>query len=490
MGVSPSTITRVTGVEATYRNFNQGNAAMLNQRVSIIGIGNDNAEYDLAKKEFFTASKAAETYGWGSPLHLTAEQFLPSIGAVAEFPVTIIPLKKAGAAVAATATLNATGTATANGSGVIYIGGIGAEFPVAKDQTADEVLSEIKNAINSVLSMPVIAGNVAANCSLPFTAKWSGDIGNLIKVEIIANTPGIVFATQNLTGGALDPDVSPALEQIGTAWETFILDTFSYKNTARLDKYQKFVEGRWGALDKKPCIVAHGCVDNLETRTAITKLRENDYANFLITSVGSRELEFVVAACGLMNDIITTANKNPAQNYKGRLLGLHVSADSEQETTMERNASIMAGASNNIKSGNTAELSDICTFYHPVSEGKYPAKRYVVDIVKLMNIIFNVRLVMEDDRLKGAPLVPDQDVVTNPSAIQPKAIKTMFMNLADSLASAAIISDAKFTKKNLKVSIDSENPKRVNVQFPVKLSGNIEVSSTDIYFGFYLESGV
>jgi hypothetical protein len=36
------------------------------------------------------------------------------------------------------------------------------------------------------------------------------------------------------------------------------------------------------------------------------------------------------------------------------------------------------------------------------------------------------------------------------------------------------------------VGIDSENPKRLNVSFPVKLSGNVEISSTDVYFGFYL----
>jgi phage tail sheath gpL-like len=414
---------------------------------------------------------------------------LPAIGAVAEFPVTIIPLKKAAQAVPAAATLGATGIATANGSGVIYIGGIAAEFPVLKDKTAAQVLEDVKTAINGVLSMPVIVGDVAAD-TINLTAKWSGDIGNLIKVEIIVNAPGIVFATANLTGGALDPDVAPALEKIGIAWETFILNTFSYKNAARLDKFQQFVEGRWGALEKKPLLVAHGCTDDLETRKAVSSLRENDYANFLIVSVGSRELPFVVAAKGLMSDIITTANKNPPQNYKGRLTGLHTGADDEQETVMQRNASIMAGASNNIKSGNIAELNDIVTFYHPIAEGKYPSKRYVVDIVKLQNIVYNVRLIMEQDSLKGAPLVPDADIVTNPAAIQPKAIKTMFINLADSLALAAIISDAKFTKKNLKVNIDSENPKRVNVVFPVKLSGNIEVSSTDIYFGFYLESGV
>ena len=484
MGVSPSTITRVTGVEATFRNFNQGNAAMLNQRLSIIGLGNDNADYDLTKREFFAAAMVAETYGWGSPLHLAAEQLLPAIGAVAEFPVTFIPLKKAEQSMPANAILSAVGTASANGSGVIYICGIAAEFPVIKGKTASEVLEGIKTAIDSVLSMPVLTGAVAGD-TLPLTAKWSGDIGNLIKIEIIANAPGIVFATSHLSGGALDPDVAPALDQIGIAWETFLLNTFSYKNAARLDKYQQFVEGRWGALEKKPCLVAHGCTDNLETRTSVTKLREYDYANFLITSVGSRELPFVVAANGLM-DIVTTANNNPAQNYKGRLNGLHTGADNEQETVLQRNASIMAGASNNIKTGNVAELNDIVTFYHPIAEGKFPSKRYVVDIVKLQNVIFNVRLLMEQDSLKGAPLVPDADIVTNPAAIQPKTIKTMLINLADTLVLVAIISDAKFTKKNLSVAIDGENPKRVNTKYPVKLSGNIEVSSTDIYFGFYL----
>jgi len=36
------------------------------------------------------------------------------------------------------------------------------------------------------------------------------------------------------------------------------------------------------------------------------------------------------------------------------------------------------------------------------------------------------------------------------------------------------------------VKINNENPKRIDVTFPVKLSGNVEVSSTDIYFGFYI----
>jgi phage tail sheath gpL-like len=206
----------------------------------------------------------------------------------------------------------------------------------------------------------------------------------------------------------------------------------------------------------------------------------------LIVSVKSRELPFVIAAKGLINDIMTTANKNPPQGYKGLLTGLHTGDDDEQENYSQRTASVRKGSSTNIKNGSVAELNDIITFWHPESEGNFPSKRYVCDMVKLQNIVFNVRLIMESDELKGAPLVTDDTVTTNPTAVAPKMIKTSFYNLADSLALKAMLATSEFTKKNMTVKIDSENPKRVNVVFPVKLSGNVEISSTDVYFGFYL----
>ena len=286
--------------------------------------------------------------------------------------------------------------------------------------------------------------------------------------------------------GAGTPDVTSALEKIGQKWITFVLSTFDYKAESILDTYQTWGEGRWSVLQKMPCIVAHGCTDNYTTRTAISDERKNDYINFLVPSVGSPELPFVVAAKGLLDDIITTADSNPPQNYKGQLTGLKAGSDEAQENPQIRNQSILKGASNNIKSGNVAELNDIVTFYHPDSEGKYPGRRYVVDAVKLMNIVYNCRLITESDDVKGAPLVPDSQVTTNPKAIKPKTVKGWLANLAHSLALNAIISDEDFTKENLTVKINSENSKRVDYVFPCKLSGNVEVISGDIYFGFYL----
>jgi phage tail sheath gpL-like len=485
MGVSPSAISRVTGVEVSYKNFNAGAAQMLPQRLVIIGVGNDSAVYDSNNREVFSAIDVGDMYGYGSPLHLSARQLLPSTGPSAEFSVSIIGLAKASGAAAAGGDVTVVGTATGNGSGKIIIGGISAEFAIPKGSAASASAEIIKNAINGILEMPAIAGTID-DASLPLTAKWSGALGNRISLEIEAKVPGVTFSITDFVDGALDPNVTPALERIGIVWETQILNTFDYTDTSRLDKYQEFAEGRGGVLEKKPIYIAHGCVDDLETRTAITDLRVNDSSNYLIVSVGSRELPFVVAAKGLINDIVTTANKNPAQNYKGKLTGLHCGADDVQEDYAKRNSSIVKGSSTNIKNGNVAELNDIVTFYHPQNEGKYPSKRYLVDLVKLQNVVFNVRLVMEADELKGAPLVSDNTVTDNPAAVTPKAIKTMFFNLADSLAKKAIIQEPDFTKKIMTVAIDGENPKRVNVVFPVKLSGNVEVSSTDIYFGFYL----
>ena len=113
-----------------------------------------------------------------------------------------------------------------------------------------------------------------------------------------------------------------------------------------------------------------------------------------------------------------------------------------------------------------------------------------MDAVKLANVVYNLRLIFERDEIKGAPLVPDEQVVSNPNAVQPKMFKTDLANLAAALGAAAIISDVKFTTDNLSVGIDSENPKRVNYVFPIKISGNVEIVSGDVYFGQYVGSAV
>lgn len=488
MSVPASAISRVTGVAVQYKNFNAGAANMLPQRLAVIGMGSSDVVYSESKYECEgSASEIGERYGYGSPLHLAALQLFPVSGKGASFPVTFYPLKKKDNSVSATGAIGVTGPSTAAGSFTVMIGGKKVSVAVAKGATANSVLSAIKDAIDAVIDMPVKTGVVSTeDSSLPLTSKAAGTVGNLITIIVDSSVPGLDFEVTNMSGGAVDPDVSGALAKIGEVWETFVLSCFDYNDSDRLNAYKVWGDDRWSDLNKKPVVVIHGCTDSYSVRTAVTDLRPTDSINALIVSVGSPELPYVCAAKAMVNDVMTTADSNPAQNYKGKLDGLTAGADSVQESYTTRNMSVTKGSSTNIKVGEVAELNDVITMYHPATEGKYPSKRYVVDIVKLMNVVYNCRLIMESDELKGAPLIRDEDVTSNPTAIQPKMVKAAFLKLAKSLADKAIIQEVEFTKAGLEVVIDSENPKRLNVRFPVKLSGNVEVSSTDVYFGFYL----
>lgn len=494
MGVSKSAVSRVTGVEVTPKNFNTGKAAMLPQRLLIIGQGNDDVLYSLDKYECDgSASSVAERYGYGSPLHLAAKQLFPTAGAMATFPVSIIPVRKGeNGFVAASGAVTVAGeSATAAAACVLSVGGLDVQVAVAKGATAAQVAADIAQAVNAEQDRPVTATVEEATVTL--TARWSGALGNRISLEWSGDAPGLTIALTRFSDGADGagiPKVDAALASVGEVWETFVLDTFDYKTadgsaSPLLDVYQTWGEGRWSVLEKKGCLVAHGCTDDYATRTAVTDARPTDRINFLIESVGSPELPFVVGARGLL-DILTTADSNPAQDYKGTFGGLKRGSDAVQENYTVRNQAVMKGASTNVTNGSVAELNDIITFYHPAGGGKYPAWRYVVDCVKLMNIVYNLRLITESDEVKGAPLVPDEQVTSNPTALQPKTFRTWFTNLATSLGANALISDVKFTVDNLTVTIDSENSKRVNYVFPVKVSGNVEVVSGDVYFGQYV----
>jgi phage tail sheath gpL-like len=234
-------------------NFNTGKAQSLPQRLALIGVGNDTVDYGLGKMEVGgSASVVGDRFGYGSPLHLAAKQLFPLTGASAEFPVTIYPLAKANSATAAA------GTATANGSGTVYVGGIAVEFcPVefaaTKDDTAAAILGKIKDAINRSLDIPAFVGVIAEGI-LPLTSKWSGESSNMITLEMDANVPGILFTLTGFAGGAIDPDVTPALEKIGIVWETMILDCFDYKKLTNLDAPIKTTARDGGTyLKRSPC---------------------------------------------------------------------------------------------------------------------------------------------------------------------------------------------------------------------------------------------
>jgi hypothetical protein len=117
---------------------------------------------------------------------------------------------------------------------------------------------------------------------------------------------------------------------------------------------------------------------------------------------------------------------------------------------------------------NVVTLSDTITFYHPSGDAT-PAYRYVKDIVRLQNIIYNLALIFEAPEWKGAPLIPDDQATTNKAAKKPKMAVGAVNSLIDNLGLLAIISDPETAKSRTQAAINESNPNRLDVSITIQL---------------------
>lgn len=318
------------------------------------------------------------------------------------------------------------------------------------------------------------------------TAKWKGASGNDLYVEVRGESLGTVFTVTQPTGGLVNPDVDSALALMGNVWETMGLNAMEIADTTTLGKLSTFGEGRWGELVRKPLVFFTGnTATTVANATAVSSGRRTDRVNAQLVAPGSKELPFVVAARQLAR-IAAVANNNPPTDYGSqRATGLVPGADEDQWDYAQRDQAVKAGSSTiEVKDGEVS-IGDVITFYRP-SGDPTPAYRYVVDIVKLQNIIYNVDLKFAVPSWDGAPLIPDGQPTVNPNARKPRDAKAEVSSVIDALALAAIISDPEATKEGTTAAIDGGNPKRLNLRVkPIKLSGNTNILDVELAFGFF-----
>jgi phage tail sheath gpL-like len=486
--VDLSAVARVVGIKTAFKDLRGGGVLFLPQRVAIVGQGNTAATYSTTKRQVTSALEVAQLYGFGSPVHLAALQLMPVNGdGVGTIPVTVYPLEDDVSGVAATGDITPSGAATGAASFVIKINNTPSEqFSVANGDSVATITAAMTTALAAALNLPMTA--VDNSTDVAVTSKWKGASANDLYIEVVATSEdnsGITFAITQPTGGLINPDVDDALNQVGDVWETMVLNCLEIADTTTLDKFSVFGEGRWGALTRKPLIVFTGNTETTVTAaTAVSDARKTDRTNSQLVAPGSNDLPLAVAARQLAR-IVKVANNNPPRDYGSQdATGLNPGLDGTQWTYIDRDVAIKKGSSTiEVKDG-VINLSDTVTFYHP-SGDPLPAYRYVCDIVKLQNIIFNLNLIFATDEWDGAPLIPDNQPTINPEAKQPKMAVAAANALIDSLALNAIISDPKTAKSNTAAQISEQNPKRLDIALTVQLSGNTNIISVDLAFGFY-----
>jgi phage tail sheath gpL-like len=476
----------VVGIKTEFVNLRGGNVVNLPQRIAVFGQGNTAATYSATKFQVTSATQAAERYGFGSPIHLAVQQLLPSNGdGVGTLPVTIYPLVDGPAAVTAAGNIIPSGTVTKAGTARVVTNNIQSQaFAISLSDTVATIIDKMVIAVSAVLDVPVIAAD--GTTQLDLTAKWAGPTGNDIVLEVEGGEDtGITFAITQPVTGAVNPDITAALAQIGNVWETMVLNCLNIADTAILDEFETEGEGRWGALFRKPFIVFTGNTEaDVATAITVSDARKTDRINAQLVAPGSNDLPFVVAARQLSR-IAPLANNNPPHDYGSRTAdGLTPGTDGQQWNYLQRDQAVKGGSSTTEVKDGVINLSDIVTFFHP-SGNPTPEYRFVVDIVKITNILFNLDLTFANPEWDGAPLIPDDQATTNRTAKKPKMAVAAVASLIDQLALGAIISDPDFAKANTQAAINDQNPKRLDVVTTMKISGNTNIISVDFNWGFF-----
>lgn len=496
MSVDVSAVARVLGITTEYKDLRGTAVTFLPQAIAVVGQGTTalNSSYTTLPVQSSSAADIGTTYGFGSPLHLAARQLFPTNGdGVGTIPVTFYPLKDDASGVASSGDITPSGTITAGQSGTIYVY-VGEIRSPAITLNADDhttvalMVTAIHEGISGNPEMPMTSSDDTTEVGL--TSKWEGASANDIKIRIEGTVPGVSFALTQPVSGAANPDVQTALDQMTTRWETMVLNCMEPADTTTLDAIQTHGEGRWGTLERKPYVAFTGRVAAaVPTAGAESDNRKTDRINSFLVAPGSGEMPFRVAARQVAR-IAKSANQDPAYDY-GRLVvdGIEPGADADQWTYAERDEAIKKGCSTiEVKDG-VINCSDIVTMYHPTGD-PLPAYRHVVDIVKLQNVIFNLELVFATDAWNGAPLLPDGDATVNANAKTPSMAVAAVNTRLEALGLAAIISNVEAAKASTTATIDSQNPKRLNVETTVQLSGNTNIVSLNLNFGFYFGQAV
>jgi len=486
--IDAAAVSSVLGIETRARDLRGDNTLFLPQRVAIVGQGNTASTYPSAKVQVTSAQQAGETFGFGSPVHMAASQLLPANGdGVGVIPVTVYPLADHASGVAAAGDITPSGSATGAGSYRVRVAGILSEpFNVAAGDTVADICDAITAAINATVALPVTATDDSTEVGIG--VKWEGASGNGVVVSVEGSSyadTGVTFAVTQPTGGSNNPDVTPALALVGDVWETLVVNCMDLGDDTTLDAFQTFGVGRWGATVRRPCVVFTATAEtDVATAAAITDARKTDYVNSVLTAPGSETFPAAIAARMVARIAVLAAN-NPPFDYAGQMVtGVDVGTDGEQWAYADRELAVKAGLSTSGLVSGVLTMGDTVTCYHPDGDPN-PAYRYVVDIVKLMQVLYNLSVIFAAPDWRGAPLIPDDQPTVNRSAKQPKAAVAAACAMLDQLGLDAIISDPKTAKANTSAEIDESNPKRLNLYTLVQLSGNTNVVSATLDFGFY-----
>ena len=487
--IDASAVARVVGVETIFRDDRQAQVRFLPQMIALIGQGNSTSTYPTTPVDVTSALEVAQLVGFGSPLHEAAKQLFPLNGdGVRSVPVRMYPLQAGASAAAAAGDVTFVGTSTRQIVFQVRVGGVLSESIVVPSGTAAAAMGALVDpAVDNVLDMPVTSAPTSGTDGVDLTAKWLGVTGNDIGIELI-NFPtdaGLTATITAMAAGAVAPDVTVALNQVGTRWESMLINAAApYDDATTNNAFMTWGEGRWLPLGKRQAVVFNATSET-DRNTLITHgdTRRLDRINVVAAMPGCKSTPWAMAAREVAR-VALTANNRPARDYGSQVLsGLIPGTDAEQFEYTDRDLLVKAGISTTEVRNGAITISDTVTYYHPEGD-PLPAYRFVKNIVKLQQTTYNVRINFETARWDGAPLLLDTDFTTDEDAVKPKTARATAAAIVDGLADAAIVGMRDETKSGIRAQINTQNPDRLDLVIPWKVSGNANQIAITQEFSF------
>ena len=432
--------------------------------------------FELDKpKQITSAQNAAEVFGFGSPIHLSALVLYNSKQSVGNIPVDVFAITDLTTASAGS--VGFVGTQTQNGDYILTIGSERIPFTLVKDTSAADAAILVKALIDGRASLPVTAGTIVS-ASIPLTARWKGTTGDEVGLEIAGLAQGIAITPVAMAGGAGTGDLTAAIANFVEKY-TIVISQFG--DTANLDALQTQNEIFWTPVESRPYVAYYGDNETVPATVIVdtdARLNERTLCKFPIPGSPSVFIEIASSAAAL---VAITSNGNPPKPYNfGEIFGaLPGNASVTQWTYNERDFINKGGCSTSFFDDGILRIADLLTTFHPAGDPN-PGFRFVVDISKLQLILTDLRLYGES--ILGKILVPDDSASSNPETIKPNSAKGIIFGIIDGWNVLGVIADAEFSKDNTITEIDELNANRLNTLVPVILSGSARVISIDLQF--------
>ncbi len=558
------------GLEA---GVDTNNSALLPQKIAVIAEMNTaNQATPLTPTVITSLKKAAELYGYGSPMY----QGLREIVGNTTNEVTAFPVLEAVSATPKTDNITVSGTATANTTHTLLIEGkSGTDFGsydinVVTGDTAATVAGKIETAINETLACPLSAvsgagiatttlavggtgyatndtftvntgstlatGRVTAQTAGVVTAftiltygigysvatgvattatsgsgsgltinvtairqyaytstVWKGISANSVTINILTNgnDAGLTYTITSSAAGSGLPSVQPALDEFGNTWYTIVVDGIGIlNNAANLTRYITYngnpdtKSGQYDPLVMQPAVYIVGDVTDTDVDTADTVITEG-YADELTIAVASApkslDLPVVIAARYAVTFSNISAN-SPNIDIQGLpMTGIAGplptdSAPLQSNNYTLRNALVKLGMTTVIYNRNTYYPQDFVTTYAPEGE-LVPAWKYPRDIMIDLNIRHIFRN-LQESLIANKQIANDNDQVTATNVVKPKDIKAALVTMASDIEALGFITNKDSMIASIRVTINSANRNRFDIEFSYERSGVTRVIST------------